>query len=341
MLTSLAAGQVALVSGPISRGSNLDAFTNNGTASNPIGIRGVLSTDGDLESNGRTQGGSLVTTNFPVITYTTGALNVPQYSICEFLSVAGATTGGVINASASVAPVFRRCSFANTHASSASAAIMSAVTNDMTFVDCDLAISSSSSSAKAVGGNPTRSVFRNCLFSGSASGAGGVSFGNAAGIHIGNCMFRDLGFGIVTTAFMSIVGNSFRNISGLCIKTTGGSTIITNNVAWGPGGSSQFYSTSGTVRANTQLCNFVGGMGVADADHGNWLDRGVIALSADPFTSSTDLTLNSTPGGGAFVRASGYPAYLDGGAWQHQDAGGGSAGGGCVIGSPIIRGLSL
>jgi hypothetical protein len=91
---------------------------------------------------------------------------------------------------------------------------------------------------------------------------------------------------------------------------------ISNNVAWGVGGSSQWYQSAGTVVENNQFNNFVGNMGVADADLGNWINRNGVTLTADPFTSSTDLTLNNTSGGGALVRAAGYPAYLDGGAWQ-------------------------
>ena len=54
-----------------------------------------------------------------------------------------------------------------------------------------------------------------------------------------------------------------------------------------------------------------------------------IALTANPFTSSTNLTPNTTAGGGALIRAAAYPgSFLDGvtsyrdiGAVQHQDAG--------------------
>lgn len=59
-----------------------------------------------------------------------------------------------------------------------------------------------------------------------------------------------------------------------------------------------------------------------------------VTLSGDPFTNAAggDFTLNSTAGAGASCRAAADPAYLDIGALQHQDSGGGSAGGAMVIG---------
>lgn len=65
------------------------------------------------------------------------------------------------------------------------------------------------------------------------------------------------------------------------------------------------------------------------------INIGTITLTADPFTNAAggDLSLNNTAGGGAALRALGFPAlfpagltanYLDIGAAQHQDSGGGS-----------------
>ena len=67
--------------------------------------------------------------------------------------------------------------------------------------------------------------------------------------------------------------------------------------------------------------------------------HGFIDLSAGPFTNAGtgDFSLNSTSGGGAALRAAGYPGaflggtstgYPDVGAVQHQDSGGGGGGGG-------------
>lgn len=66
-----------------------------------------------------------------------------------------------------------------------------------------------------------------------------------------------------------------------------------------------------------------------------------IALSADPYTNaaSNDFSLNNTSGGGALLRGlqrtcpgDSAISYLDAGAYQHQDSGGGSSGGVSLIG---------
>lgn len=57
-----------------------------------------------------------------------------------------------------------------------------------------------------------------------------------------------------------------------------------------------------------------------------------VALSGDPYTSSTNFALNNTAGAGAAVRAAGFPGvlqfggtgYTDAGALPHQDSGGGT-----------------
>lgn len=74
-----------------------------------------------------------------------------------------------------------------------------------------------------------------------------------------------------------------------------------------------------------------------------------VLLSSNPFVNPTgaintvsdawtNFALSS--GGKTALAALGYPAYLDIGAVQHQDAGGGGGGGGApIIGSAIVRGL--
>lgn len=327
MLTSLSAGQRANVYGAITRTTSLDTFANNGTTANPMAIRGINSTLDDLEANGRTRGGSLVTTNFPVITYTTGRLTLPSNCIGEHFSLTSAISGTSLAGNGTM--LLRRCVIANTHATSASSIAITTAAGAL--FDCDVSCASSSSSAKAIQSNAA-ALIEACKVTGNTSGAGCIDL-SGSNACVKNCMLQDAGFGITSSSVSngnnSITGCSFRNITNNYLKTTattGSFRQIVNNVAWGSGGSSQWYSSGGTVSANNQFNNFVGNMGVADADLGNWINRNGVTLTADPFTSSTDLTLNNTSGGGALVRAAGYPAYLDGGAWQHQDSGGGGGG---------------
>lgn len=321
MLTTLAAGERANVNGTITRTTANDAFTNSGTSANPIAIRGINSTADDLESNGRTRGGALVTTNFPVITYTTGQLTLPDYCRAEHLSVTSAADARTVEMSQR--NVVRRCKFSNTH-SNGSIASAVLIGSPSLLLDCDLSAVTTNTTAKAVslaGGG----LVIGCLVTGVTSGCGGIG-GLGQNCRIIGCMIRDAGFGIKPGSDgISVVGCSLRNISGKYFDNNIGNGLILmeNCVAWGSGGSSKFYNADTAVVYNNQFNNFVGNMGAADTNEGNWLNRNEVALTADPFTSSTDLTLNATAGGGAAVKAAGYPAYLDGGAWQTQAAGGG------------------
>jgi hypothetical protein len=325
MLTSLSAGQRANVQGAITRTTPSDAFTNAGTAANPMAIRGINSTLGDLEANGRTRGGALVTTNFPVITYTTGNITLPAFSTCEHLSITSASSSLVcVIASGGSGIVVRRCVISNTHATFNNSALR--MTASGIAIDCDLSTTSSNSSSVGFQSISAGAMIVGCLITG---GSGSGCIGGSNVIAIIGCTLRDAGFGItLSTSTAIVIGNSFRNITNVYVKATASQRLFQNNVAWGVGGSSQWYQSAGTVVENNQLNNFVGNMGVADADLGNWINSNGVTLTADPFVSSTDLTLNTTSGGGALVRAAGYPAYLDGGAWQHQDAGGGGMIGG-------------
>lgn len=318
MLTTLAAGQRANVQGAITRTGLLDVFSNVGTAANPMSIRGINSTPGDLEANGRTRGGALITTNFPVVTYTTGRLVIPAGTLFEHMSITSARSGYGLDIPSS--SYIRRCVSANTHASGSACA---GINLGGSAEDCDFSCISSSSTAYAVTGGL---FIHNCLISGTNSGCGGILAGVQAKI-IG-CMIRDVSFGIVAQGYTDAVLCAFRNITGAYVKNTGNHVRVSNSVAWGSGGSSQWYNSGGTTVMHCQFNNFIGNMGAADADEGNWPVYNETALTADPFTSSADLTLNNTAGGGAVVRGAGYPAYIDGGAWQHQDA---AAGGGIVV----------
>jgi len=320
MLTSLSSGQRANVQGTISRTTASDTFTNAGTAAAPISIRGINSSDGDLDANGRTRGGALVTTNFPVVTYTTGGLTLPNYMVAEAVSFTSARTGSTVTAGNN--GVLRRCKFANTHASSASAIGLTSGSNTTIVDDCDATCASSSSSASAFSG--TNLVLLRSLATGNTSGAGCINGGGGNQTLIA-CVFRDAGYGYVTSGSGELWACSFRNITNTYISqgVANGPISMQNCVAWGSGGSSKWYNSTTSVRHQFQCANFLGNFGASDTNEGDWPVYGEVALSADPFTSSSDLTLNDTAGGGADVKAAGYPAYLDGGAWQSQAASGG------------------
>lgn len=100
------------------------------------------------------------------------------------------------------------------------------------------------------------------------------------------------------------------------------------NAAYGYGGGG---TVGGGIRVNCAS-------GSNTSGNRTWgVESGEVPLSNDPFTNaaSGDFSLNATAGGGAACRAAGYPGafpgglstgYLDIGAVQHQDSGGGAAG---------------
>lgn len=317
--------------GTYSRTTSADTFTTAGTASAPRAIRGFNSTIGDLEANGRTRGGALVTTNFPVITYTTGNITFPANMIVEAISVTSARFGATATAGSS-GDIFRRCKFANTQSIASNAVCLSASSAIIT--DCDFAISSSDAGARCISTAGSLDV-TDSLFTGGGSGSGVIT--GTGSTAFTRCMMRDLGYGVSYTGIFSAHRCSLRNIAGNYFNNLSGPLFILNCVAWGSGGSSKFYNSTTSVRPLLKINNFVGNMGSSDTNEGDWLMYTETALTADPFTSSTDLTLNATAGGGAAVKAAGYPAYLDGGAWQSQASGGGIVVPAMLFGSEGLR----
>lgn len=311
MLTTLASGQRANVQGAITRTTNTDVFTNNGTTAAPISVRGINASLGDLEANGVTRGGAPITTNFPVITYTTGKVTWPTFCVQEHLAGTGAPTAGTSFAGAANG-FMRRCDFRNTHATNSTASGATASSPSFT-EECFFSIASSNAAAFAftMGGRAARIV----ATAGSAGG-GGISI-TATG-SLTHCMIRDVAAGISITALANIEGCSFRNVSGNAIAN-GSTANITNCVAWLANGG-KWYNSTGSVRQHFQNFNAVGcaGTPAADTNAGDWPVDNQITLTSDPFTSSTDLSLNNTSGGGLACQGTANFAYLDGGAWQVQ-----------------------
>lgn len=122
-----------------------------------------------------------------------------------------------------------------------------------------------------------------------------------------------------------------------------GSNIVSNNILYGNGGYGIRTNRRGqreknAYGSNTSGANFINVSGIGE-------EVGAIALTADPFVDADNATvasrnfaLNNTAGGGALLRATGWPnsfryltgtaGYNDVGPVQHQDSGGG---GGSVI----------
>lgn len=119
--------------------------------------------------------------------------------------------------------------------------------------------------------------------------------------------------------------------TSFCRQVTGVNLLSTNNGGYGVNITS---SAAGVTVLNSFTRSNTSG-GVNPMYTGQ--DSGSTALTADPYTNagSGDFSLNTTAGGGAAVRAAGFPgvlpaglttSYLDGGAVQHADPAGGTGG---------------
>jgi hypothetical protein len=104
-------------------------------------------------------------------------------------------------------------------------------------------------------------------------------------------------------------------------------SVYYNNATYG-------INNTGTVGPDSYVArnNAFGANGTAATHNLPATDIGTVTLSANPFTSSTDFSLNSTAGGGTLLKGTGWPGTLIGGGTGHLDIGalqssGGGAGG--------------
>lgn len=322
MLTTLAAGERANYNGAIARTTS-DVFTNAGTTAAPMSLRAVDGSGNPITPT-RTAGGTLDMTGVGVITYTsTGKLTVPTFFVVDSISITALLAGSTLTTGAS--SVVKDSLVVNTHASSASAVAIAAA-EGTTVDNCDATISSSSGSAYAIttaGGKVTR-----CRVNPQSSGSNGITSTGRGTIEF--CTIINFATGINFSGTKCDIDScSFRNGTGNYINNAIVGSVQ-NCVAWGSAGSSKWYNSTTSVRMHYQRNNAVGNMGAGDTNEGDWPVIGEVSLSADPFTSSSDLTLNSTAGGGAACKGVGLHPYLDIGAWQVQASA--ATGGAMVIG---------
>lgn len=127
--------------------------------------------------------------------------------------------------------------------------------------------------------------------------------------------------------------------SGFYVSSYNRSMFLINNLSYG-NSAYGFLMASNSGNGNTMLYKCAAGSNTSGNSSGFVTDMsnvGFVTLTANPFTNTAgnDFSLNNTAGGGAALRAAGFPGtffdglsttgYLDIGAVQHQDSGGTSA----------------
>ena len=313
MLTSLTSGQRANYNGNITGGTSAQSFTNAGTAAAPMALRAVDGS-GVAITTTRTAGGARDMTGVGVITYTsTGRLTFPSFMDVSDISITAAVAASTVTSGTNNS--IRRSKIENTHGSSGSAIGLTLATGAVGD-DCDLLVTSTS--ANALTASVGQAILIRCRANPGSSGASGIQVNDRGAVF--NCTIINFARGIECYGTVTAIsGCSFRNGTSSYIDQVSGSFLsISNCAAWGSGGSSKWYNSVTSVRPHGQFTNAVGNMGVADTNEGDWPVEGQVTLTADPFTSSTDLTLNSDAGGGTLCKGVGLHPYLDLGAWQVQ-----------------------
>jgi hypothetical protein len=190
-------------------------------------------------------------------------------------------------------------------------------------------------------------VIDGCLFYGNAGVGYSANNSNTTLVCLntvfsgGTNAISDGNLGSTRTMTLILANCSFRGQSGSAIvqgnSTSSWSVLVDrNNVFWSIGG--YCWSLLGAANATLYRSVSLGGQnnfaGSLTSGYQNNYAAGIglVTLTADPFTNSGSggFSLNNTSGGGALVRAAGFPGaypgatttgYLDGGAVQHQDSG--------------------
>ncbi len=151
MLTNAVAGdRVNVKVGTYSQTSNVNVFTNSGTATSPIIVRGYSSTIGDGYL-GRTNGnGALITTNMPLISYTTtGRLNASgeTFILLESIQLTSASSNPALNMGADSA--LKSCVVTDSSANAAAVCVNAGGARDIVF-DNDITMTAGSGGLAAI-----------------------------------------------------------------------------------------------------------------------------------------------------------------------------------------------
>lgn len=309
----------------------------NGAAGSPIIWRGYNSTIGDLDAVGRTSAtGPLDVSNFPVIDGGSSYLiSTGSYNRVECLRLTSSRDGGTLTVNDY--SVVARCRIDNTNASGTNSSGVSGSNKRFEITDSDIAISSTQSASTVYGARIAWGFMSRCrVWHTGTPGALSVAIRpDSIGSSVADCIVFNFGVGIQSSGQVSIRRCTIYDVvNGMSFTT--GAGVVENNVIY-----SADYAFAGSSASSLCLesnaCGSLASGRINTSGLGADLEeRNAISLTGDPFTNaaSEDFTLNNTAGAGAACRAASdlWGGYLDIGAVQHQDSGGGGGTGGWVIG---------
>lgn len=219
-----------IMPGTYSRTTTTDTWSNGGSATSPVIVRGYGVTAGD-GYQGRTNGnGPLITTNMPTISYTSGVLSLGgNFIVLQTVKVTSTRNGSAIGTSGTDNVVWA-CDLSN--ATSGSSGNVFSATGRVLLSNCDFALTNGGNAgSSAVTFSTQGSRILACRVKSTAVGISNAA--NSLTIS-GNTIFACTSHGIDLTgtgAYTNIFGNTIVGNGGDAIRVVTGSTVT--HQIWG------------------------------------------------------------------------------------------------------------
>ncbi len=310
-------------------GSN-KTITNGTDAHTAIWFRGYETSPGDKDLLAFNADGSLDTSGFPVINTGTFTLIPGSYNTLSALNITGASTARVVGATNNDNLNLIGCKIVNTVDNGSANAVT--LDDRCNIESCDLETTGANSSYVLL--CDASNVITNCriLNKSATAGTGCVSAQESTQM-IGTVLAGDgigYNFDFATTAAPIIHGCSFHGLDTAfqrlsAAQGTAGiriaNCIVYNCTKW----IDNLYGTDNI--AVHEFSNAIDSTGATRTGVDDSVIINEVTLAVDPFTdeSTWDFTPNDAATGGALCKAAGLRSFRDVGAFQHEDAGGGSA----------------